>query len=74
MGSRKFAVGDRVRLSLDRSAAHNPQDSFTISRVLPAGANVWQYRVRRDGDGLERAVSESQLVKMTLEQQFDRSE
>jgi hypothetical protein len=74
MASRKFGVGDRVRLSLDRSATHNPQDSFTISRVLPAEASVWQYRVRRDGDGLERAVSESQLVKITLEQQFHPTE
>jgi hypothetical protein len=42
---RKFAVGDRVRLSLHVSWNHNPRDVYTISRMLPAQANVWQYRV-----------------------------
>jgi hypothetical protein len=57
-----FAIGDRVRLSLATPANHNSRDVYTISRTLPALANVWQYRVRRDGDGQEMAVSESQLV------------
>ena len=68
MASAKFAVGDRVRLSLEMSATHNPWDIYTISRILPAEANVGQYRVQRDGDRLERAVGESQLVKVTPEQ------
>ena len=62
MASRKFAVGDLVLLSLDTSSNHNPSDVYTISRILAAEANVWQYRVRRDGDGQEMAVNESQLV------------
>jgi hypothetical protein len=74
MASRKFAVGDHVRLSLDTSSNHNPRDVYTISRILPAEANVWQYRVKREGDGQERAVSEPQLVKMTPELQTDRTE
>jgi hypothetical protein len=74
MASRKFTLGDRVRLSLDTSATHNPRDVYIISRILPAEANAWQYRVKREGDGLERAVSESQLVKMTPEQQLHRTE
>jgi hypothetical protein len=72
MVSRKFTVGDRVRLSLDTSLSHNPLDIYTVSRILPAQANVWQYRVKRDGDGQERAVSESQLLKAP-EQQTDRT-
>ena len=73
MASRKFAVGDRVRLSLEPSSDHNPQDVYAIVRVLPAEANVWQYRVRREGDGQERAVSEAQLMRVMPEPPTDRN-
>ena len=49
MASRKFTLGDRVRLSLDTSATHNPRDVYIISRILPAEANAWQYRAKREG-------------------------
>jgi hypothetical protein len=74
MLSRKFAVGDRVQLSLDTPLNHNPQDVYTVSRILPAQANVWQYRVKRADDGQERAVGEPQLVKVTPEQRTGRNE
>jgi hypothetical protein len=61
--ARKFAVGDQVRLLLDNYANDSPADVYTISRALPAMANVWEYRVKRVGDGQERAVSEQQLSK-----------
>lgn len=54
METRKFAIGDRVSLHLDRFSIENPADVYTISRALPAVANVWQYRVKRVGDGQER--------------------
>ena len=63
MEARQFAIGDQVHLLLDNYVNDNPVDVFTISRALPAMANVWQYRVRRAGDGQERAVSEQQLAK-----------
>ena len=59
MVSHKFAVGDRVRLTLDRYAESSPLDIHTISRKLPAEGNVCQYRVKRVGDGQERTVSET---------------
>jgi hypothetical protein len=62
MVSHKFAVGDRVRLTLDRYAESSPSDIHTISRRLPAETNVCQYRVKRVGDGQERTVSEPQMV------------
>jgi hypothetical protein len=74
MASRKFAIGARVRLSLDTSLNHNPQDVYAISRMLPAQGDVWQYRVKREGDGVERTVSETQLVKVTWEQPPDRTQ
>ena len=64
MDARKFVIGDQVRLLLDKYANDNPADVYTISRELPPTANVWQYRVKRVGDGQERAVSEQQLAKV----------
>ncbi len=66
MDARKFAIGDRVRLRLDRYANDNPADVYTILRILPEMANIWQYRVKRVGDGQERAVSEQQLAAADL--------
>jgi len=62
MVSHKFTVGDRVRLTLDRYVESSPADIHTVSRKLPAEANVCQYRVKRVGDGQERTVSEHQVV------------
>jgi hypothetical protein len=71
---RKFTVGDQVRLIGDFYSSINPQDVYTISRILPAQEYVRQYRVKRVSDGQERAVSESQLVKMGAEEQSGRTE
>ena len=73
MDARKFAIGAQVRLLLDRYATDNPADVYTVSRTLPAMANVWQYRVKRVGDGQERMVSEQQLVKFVFQPSVDRS-
>ena len=68
MAPRQFTLGDHVRVALEASLANNnPQDLYTIFRMLPPQANIWQYRVKRVGDGQARAVSESQLVKVTPE-------
>ena len=66
MEPRKFAVGNRVRLLLDNYANDSPADMYEVSRILPAQANVWQYRVKRVSDGQERAVSEPQLISAEL--------
>ena len=73
MDARKFAIGDQVRLLLDSYATDNPADVYTVSRTLPAMANVWQYRIKRVGDGQERMVSEQQLVKFVFQPSADRS-
>ena len=67
MVSHKFAVGDRVRLTLDRYAESSPWDIHTISRKLPAEGNICQYRVKRVGDGQERTVSETQMEAVKAE-------
>lgn len=67
MEARRFAIGDQVCLLLDNYANDSPADVYTVSRVLPATANVRHYRVKRGGDGQERAVSEQQLAKAELQ-------
>jgi len=64
MEARKFAVGDQVRLLVEKNGSENPTDVYTISRELPPMANVWQYRAKRVGDSQERAVNEQQLAKV----------
>jgi hypothetical protein len=73
MQTRKFSIGDQVRLLLDNYANDNPADLYTVTRTLPETGNVWQYRVRRGGDGQERAVSESQLAKAFFQTPAERS-
>ena len=73
METRRFAVGDQVRLLLDTYGNDSPADVYTISRALPAMANVWQYRVKRVADGQERAVNEQQLAKTTTQASSQRS-
>jgi hypothetical protein len=73
MDARKFAVGDRVLLRLDGYSNESSADVYTIARALPAMANVWQYRVKRVGDGQERAVNEQQLATVGLEAMAKRS-
>ncbi|MGH7101055.1 MAG: hypothetical protein ACREFJ_01565 [Acetobacteraceae bacterium] len=73
MSQRKFVIGDRVRLTADTYSVNNPHDIYTISRMLPADANVWQYRMKRVGDGQERAATELQLVKMVPEERSGRA-
>ncbi|HTI79600.1 MAG TPA: hypothetical protein VL614_04040 [Acetobacteraceae bacterium] len=73
METRKFAIGDQVRVRLDSYNSENPADVYTISRVLPVTARVWQYRVKRVGDGQERAVNENQLSKAASDMNSLRS-
>ena len=73
MEARKFSIGDQVHLRLDSYTNDSPADIYTISRALPALANLWQYRVKRVGDGQERAVNEMQLAKAVSQLSAQRS-
>ncbi|MGH7056915.1 MAG: hypothetical protein ACREFZ_03390 [Acetobacteraceae bacterium] len=61
-----------MRLTADISSVNNPTDVYTISRMLPAQANVWQYRMKRVGDSQERAATEAQLMKVGWGEQTGR--
>jgi hypothetical protein len=73
MEARKFAIGDQVRLRLDSYTNENPADVYTVWRTLPTVANVWHYRVKRVGDGQERAVNEQQLTNAASQTSVQRS-
>jgi hypothetical protein len=62
MVTHKYAIGDRVRLIVDKYAGDVPPGIYTVSRKLPVEANICQYRVRHAQDGHERVVRESQLM------------
>ena len=62
MAKHKFAVGERVRLTLGRFDGNVPPGIYTISRLLPADGSVCQYRVKHTEDGHERVVREGQLM------------
>jgi len=63
MVSHKFAVGDRVQLSIDKYSGDVPSGVYTISRRLPVESNICQYRVKHTQDGHERVVQESQVSR-----------
>lgn len=67
MAAHKFAIGQTVRYSPDRSERHQIAASqggrFKIVRLLPEAASVLQYRVKSQFDGHERVVREDQLAK-----------
>ena len=65
MAAHKFAVGQTVRFTPDRSetAATGRGGSFKIVRLLPEAAGVLQYRVKSQLDSHERVVREDQLAR-----------
>ena len=63
MLAHKFAVGQTVRFSPDRTQEGTTQGGFEVVRLLPEAASVLQYRVRSQLDGHERVVREDQLTR-----------
>lgn len=51
LAPRHFTVGDHVRLVRGAYSVNNPQDVYTISRMLPVQEDVCQYRVKWVSDG-----------------------
>jgi hypothetical protein len=63
MSAHKFAVGQSVRFSPDRNQEGTVRGSFTVVRLLPEAASVFQYRLKSQLDGHERVVREDQLTR-----------
>jgi hypothetical protein len=75
MASHKFKVGDQVRLVKLTSAntveaflnmvttidVTRPEDTWEITRLLPADSNGFQYHIKGNQKGPERLVREEQL-------------
>jgi hypothetical protein len=65
MPAHKFAVGQTVRFTPDRSeaAVAGRGGSFKIVRLLPEATGVLHYRVQSQLDRHERVVREDQLAR-----------
>jgi hypothetical protein len=75
MASHKFKVGDQVRLVKLASAntveaflnmvttidVTRPENTWEITRLLPADSNGFQYHIKGNQKGPERLVREEQL-------------
>ena len=75
MASHKFKIGDQVRLVKLTSAntveaflnmvttidVTRPEDTWEITRLLPADSNGFQYHIKGSQKGPERLVREEQL-------------
>jgi len=75
MTSHKFRVGDQVRLVKLASAntveaflnmvttidATQPEDTWEVTRLLPADSNGFQYHIKGSQEGPARLVREEQL-------------
>ena len=75
MASHKFKVGDQVRLVKLTSAntveaflnmvttidVTRPEDTWEITRLLPADSTGFQYHIKGNQKGPERLVREEQL-------------
>lgn len=64
MSEHKFAVGQTVQFSPDRTGDGPSKGQFTIVRLLPNAGNTPQYRIKSKRDGHERMAPESQLAKL----------
>ncbi len=54
----KFPVGAYV---LHQVSVRSRKEIFRVTRLLPDGGAGFQYRIKADGDGFERVVTESSL-------------
>jgi hypothetical protein len=54
----KFPVGAYV---LHQASVRSKKEIFRVTRLLPDDGAGFQYRIKGDGDGLERVVAESLL-------------
>ena len=61
MTTHKFAVGEAVSFSPDRSQDYTGGDLFVIVRPLPEAKDTPQYRIKNQIDGHERVVRQDQL-------------
>ncbi len=63
MAIHRYAIGERVELTLGRLDGNVPRGTYTVTRQLPSETPDMQYRVKNVRDSHERVVRESQLRK-----------
>ena len=60
--ARRFKIGDTVSLKADIYHRGTPAGVYKITRLLPAEAQDYQYRVKDSRDGREHVVREGELT------------
>jgi len=63
MSRHRYAIGQTVRFSPDRTQGTAGGGRFKVVRLLPEAASVLQYRVKSQADGHERVVRGDQLAR-----------
>jgi hypothetical protein len=66
MTQHKYAVGQSVRFTPDRSTTASARGTYTVVRALPETGGILQYRVKAKVNGQERVVREDQLDRSAL--------
>jgi hypothetical protein len=64
MATHKYAPGQSVRFSPNRTEDGAARGIYTIVAKLPETGNVLQYRIKAKTDGRERIVREDQLARV----------
>lgn len=59
--ARRFKIGDKVDYRADAHHRGTPPGVYQVIRLLPPDGQDYQYRVKDNRDGSERAVRESEL-------------
>jgi hypothetical protein len=63
MGQHKYAAGQNVSFTPDRSADAGGRGAYAIVKTLPETGGILQYHVRAKVDGRQRVVREDQLER-----------
>jgi hypothetical protein len=58
----RFKVGDTVDLKADTFHRGTPAGVYKVVRLMPPEGQDYQYRVKDNRDGSERAVRESEIA------------
>jgi hypothetical protein len=64
MATHKYAPGQSVRFSPNRTEDGSARGIYTIVTRLPETGNVFQYRIKAKTDGRERVVREDQIDRV----------
>jgi hypothetical protein len=72
--SRKFAIGETVRITNVPIAVAFPHDIYEVIRFVPELSGVYQYHLRSVGNQLERIAIETELRRYEAMDELHRND